>query len=157
MDIVGQQFKQRPAEFEQIQKLLSAQAMRFNREPAHWGFIAQRKDYESLLGRCDVVLSTALHDFQGLSIQEATLAGCAPLAPADLVYPEYLPTENLYAREATEQQSAAHILAKLEKWQERKAKGEALPTVNLEDFKSAALAPSYRELFRQTLEAHSQT
>jgi glycosyltransferase involved in cell wall biosynthesis len=155
LHIVGQQFKQRPAEFAEAEALLAAQARRFGRQPAHCGFIKDRADYEALLWRCDIVLSTALHDFQGLSVQEAALAGCSPLTPDDLVYPEYLPAANLYARETSEPRTAINILSRLEQWQRLKERGEPLPTVSLTGYTGAALAPRYRELFESTIAAHN--
>lgn len=154
LHIVGQQFKQRPPEFAEAQTLLAAQARRFGRAPAHCGFIEDRTAYEALLRRCDVVLSTALHDFQGLSVQEAVLAGCTPLTPDDLVYPEYLPAENLYTRDAADGRTAEHILDRLEKWQGIIEEGQALPKVTLNSYTSAALASRYRTLFESTLAAH---
>jgi hypothetical protein len=42
LHIVGQQFKQRPAEFAEAEALLAAQARRFGGQPAHCGFIKDR-------------------------------------------------------------------------------------------------------------------
>jgi glycosyltransferase involved in cell wall biosynthesis len=68
----------------------------------HAGYLESALDYQNLLlsGRMDVVVSTALHEFQGLAILEATLAGIFPLCPYRLAYPEYLPPECLYKTDA---------------------------------------------------------
>lgn len=77
LHVVGQQFRQQPAEFEEIkQLLLECKAL------GEWGFIESEASYRRLLCDADVVLSTALHDFQGLSILEAVASGCKPLLPA---------------------------------------------------------------------------
>jgi len=57
------------------------------------GFIDDPKAYHHSLGTCDVVVSTARHEFYGISILEALSAGCTPLVPDRLAYPEILPPE----------------------------------------------------------------
>jgi len=41
-------------------------------------------------------VSTAIHEFFGVSVIEGILGGCFPLCPNSLVYPEYLGKDNLY-------------------------------------------------------------
>ena len=53
-------------------------------------FVEDRGRYLEVLGRCDVVASTALHEFFGVAFTEAMAAGCAPLAPSRLNYPSLL-------------------------------------------------------------------
>ncbi|NKB86847.1 MAG: DUF3524 domain-containing protein [Acidobacteria bacterium] len=55
----------------------------------HQGFLP-RADYVALLGQARVVLSTANHEFFGISVVEAACAGAAPLLPHRLSYPEIL-------------------------------------------------------------------
>lgn len=55
-----------------------------------------RADYEALLGRAGIAVSTALHEFQGLAVLEAASAGAAPLVPDALVYPEQFPERYRY-------------------------------------------------------------
>ena len=50
-------------------------------------YVEERPRFLELLGRCDVVASTARHEFFGLAFAEAMAAGCAPLAPRRLNYP----------------------------------------------------------------------
>jgi len=47
--------------------------------------------YRRLLLRGDVVLSTAVHEFFGVAPVEAMAAGCVPLLPDRLSYPELVP------------------------------------------------------------------
>ena len=54
----------------------------------HWGYQASRDMYERVLSEVDVVVSTADHEFFGISILEATAAGAYPLVPRRLAYPE---------------------------------------------------------------------
>src|SRR5690606_3402705 len=82
--IVGQQFRQTPAVFDEIKQLLFD-----NNALGNWGYIDGAEEYQQLLRESHVVISTALHDFQGLSILEAVAAGCIPLVPNRQAYPEW--------------------------------------------------------------------
>ncbi|MCP4709148.1 MAG: glycosyltransferase family 4 protein [Planctomycetes bacterium] len=44
------------------------------------------------MARSDIVVSTARHEFYGLSVLEAAAARCYPLLPNRLSYPELIPT-----------------------------------------------------------------
>lgn len=67
---------------------------RFRREFAddieHDGFLDESA-YRTALAGCDWVLSTARHEFFGIAVVEALLAGCLPWLPDRLSYPELLP------------------------------------------------------------------
>ena len=151
LHIVGQQFKQQPEEFDECRRLLHAHCISLNLEDAHFGFIESATDYHTLIHSCDVALSTALHDFQGLAMQEAAIAGCCPLAPADLVYPEYLPPENLYSVTQDNTHTARNVFEKLKRWQEDKNEGVALPRVSLTQFFEENLTARYQQLFARTI------
>ncbi len=62
----------------------------------HIGRLKDRKAYWELLGRSHVVVSTAVHEFFGISVLEAVHAGARPLAPDRLAYRETLPAEYRY-------------------------------------------------------------
>jgi glycosyltransferase involved in cell wall biosynthesis len=55
---------------------------------------AEEERYVRLLRRSDVVVSTARHEFFGVSIVEAIYAGCFPVLPNRLSYPELIPPEH---------------------------------------------------------------
>lgn len=54
-----------------------------------WGFL-EGDDYAQALAESDVVVSTAWQETQGIAVIEATRAGCDPLLPDRLSYPEVL-------------------------------------------------------------------
>jgi glycosyltransferase involved in cell wall biosynthesis len=87
--MVGQQFRQSPPVFTDIQAAFSSRLV-------HCGHIESRMEYRELLRAADVVLSTALHEFQGLAVMEAVASGCLPVVPARLVYPECYPSRFCY-------------------------------------------------------------
>ena len=148
LHVVGQQFRSSPAEFEKIATLLEQHAADLSIDQGSFGFVEKRERYIYLLKNCEVVLSTALHDFQGLAIQEACTLGSTPLVPDALVYPEYIDSEFLYPfNEASgDEANCAGILKQLDIWQRMLAKDIPLPKVTLDDFSQKALRPKYAEI-----------
>ena len=59
-----------------------------------------KQAYYKVISKCDLVLSTSLHEFFGVALIEACLFGVYPLLPNRLVYPEIYPKECLYSTEA---------------------------------------------------------
>ncbi|MCX7545706.1 tRNA-queuosine alpha-mannosyltransferase domain-containing protein [Marinicella gelatinilytica] len=79
------------------------------------GYVDNRQDYLKILQTGDVVLSTAYHDFQGVSLLEAVACGCLPVAPDRLVYPDLYPADNLYtSTPGSPKVEAEAILVKLQ-------------------------------------------
>lgn len=153
MHIVGEQFRARPPAFNQMQNLLRQQASTLNITEGEFGFMDNQQDYFTLLQRADVVLSTALHDFQGLAIQEACAFGCTPLAPDNLVYPEYLAAQFLYPMQDQGENTAQHIASRLIEWQEMKLAGTSLPKAELKEFTQEALQDKYAAVFSRLMRA----
>ena len=102
--IVGQQFRDAPKVFERFRDELSAHI-------GVWGFVEDKAEYRRLMQQSHVVLSTSLHDFQGLSILEATAAGCLPLVPDRLAYREFIPDEFRYDSYLNSEDREAEALA----------------------------------------------
>ena len=109
--IVGEQFRHIPKAFRDIQLKLQSHASRLGLELGTFGYVNSRLEYHALLQSSDLVLSTALHDFQGLAIQEACLAGCSPITPRALVYPEYIPENCMYGNSGSGKEQAIEIVA----------------------------------------------
>lgn len=87
--ILGESFKRSPGIFDEAKERLSHRVM-------HSGYVSSQADYFRWLKRCDIVVSTSLHEFFGISVLEAVRAGCRPLLPGRLSYPELFPEEFLY-------------------------------------------------------------
>ena len=151
LHVVGQQFRSSPAEFKKIAALLEQHAAALAIDQGSFGFVENREGYISLLRRCDVVLSTAEHDFQGLAIQEACTLRCTPLVPDALVYPEYIDSEFLYPfnESSGDEANCAGILKHLQDWQSMLTKNIALPRVTLDGFSQKTLRPKYAELLER--------
>lgn len=60
------------------------------------GHLDSREDYELHLAGGGVIVSTADHEFFGVGVLEAVLAGAVPVLPDDLAYPETLPSAWFY-------------------------------------------------------------
>ncbi|MCZ6829513.1 MAG: glycosyltransferase, partial [Gammaproteobacteria bacterium] len=142
LHVVGQQFREQPPAFAELRSLLAdAQAL------GSWGFIRDHGEYLNLLGQCEVALSTALHDFQGLALMQACGAGCSPLAPARLVYPEWLDEAFLYPGDAADpQREAAGAVAMILALAEKRASGQSLPLADVSRFSSDVLLDEYRRV-----------
>lgn len=82
--LAGQNFRVQPVEFEEARVRLGDRLI-------HYGYVESLADYARLLWQSDIVLSTALHEFFGVSIVEAIYCGCLPILPRRLSYPELLP------------------------------------------------------------------
>lgn len=87
--ILGQSFRKKPGIFAVAQDKLRHKIM-------HCGFAESRNEYANLLVQGDIVISTAKHEFYGISVIEAVRAGCIPLLPNRLSYPELFPGQYLY-------------------------------------------------------------
>lgn len=87
--VLGRAFGRVPEIFEQARARLGG---RINQ----WGWAEDRAEYWRWLFWADVAVSTARQEYLGLSLAEAVWAGCRPLAPDALVYPELYPGEFRY-------------------------------------------------------------
>jgi len=140
LSVVGERFRHRPPAFAAIRE-------RHGGRLVHWGFMEQRADYDALLATADVVISTALHDFQGLSMLEAMAAGCLPLAPDRLAYPEYVPARQRYESHPDDPEREAEAAAGRLMGMLRVGEGAAAP----EAWRLSRLAPRYGALFEEVM------
>lgn len=90
--VCGQRFSRVPPVFAETESALQARAIQ-------WG-PADASTYRELLDRADVVLSTAHHEFFGVSVMEAVHHGARPLVPDRLAYRELWPEVFRYGDDA---------------------------------------------------------
>lgn len=153
LHVVGEQFREQPVAFTTIDTLLNELATTTGLPRGHFAHIEAAEQYYDLLRTCDVVLSTARHDFQGLAIQEAVLSGCAPLAPDALVYPEYLAPAHRYPVTGNLKVDATTIADRLTEWLDWRRGGRPLPQQALDAFELANVRARYAQLFEDLLRA----
>ena len=106
----------------------------FNRQIEKWGYLESRDEYINALLWADVAVSTAKHEFFGITMAESAAAGAFPLAPDRLAYPEVLGKSSdnaveafLYAdgpdKLADSLTRLAELLAKDDLWQGQPLRG----------------------------------
>lgn len=144
--IVGQQFRQIPPAFEKIKTLIDESKLL---ELEQWGYLQNKEDYQRCLAESDMVLSTAMHDFQGLAVLEAVAAGCIPVLPNRLVYPEWFAASYLYSKDARPRVSAKSARQLIEAFTDHQGKREA-PDIYALLWKE--LAPRYQKILADLLQ-----
>lgn len=153
LHVVGQQFRQQPAAFEQIKQLLIT-----HNALGQWGYLESTACYRELMHASDLVLSTALHDFQGLAVLEAVAAGCIPLVPKRQAYPEWFGQEYCYASHLVQPELEAQEMAQqLQQLSQNFYTGTwpSLPDITAMNWKN--LAPLYSALLLEVAENTKHT
>ncbi|RKY11246.1 MAG: DUF3524 domain-containing protein [Planctomycetota bacterium] len=82
LSVIGPQFREVPQVFAWAKDFFADHIER-------WGY-QNPNDYTASLADADVIVSTATHEFFGLSVVEAIAAGAFPILPRRLSYPELL-------------------------------------------------------------------
>ena len=136
--ILGEQFRHVPEEFDWIKNQFSHRIIQF-------GFAENREDYFAFLANSDFILSTALHEFQGLSVLEAVSLGCIPILPNRQVYPELFSDEFLYAENLKDiSQEANNAVDLIQALIQKKAK-----TPEVGDYQAKKLLTQYNALIEE--------
>ena len=87
VSVLGESFREVPSVFSEYHTKLADHIL-------HWGYQESREAYAAALQSGDVFVSTAEHEFFGLAAAEAMAAGCLPLLPQRLAYPELVTDPN---------------------------------------------------------------
>jgi glycosyltransferase involved in cell wall biosynthesis len=132
--IAGQSFRETEA-------LVVEAASSLGDRLVHVGEPESRIEYARLLASADIAVSTARNEFFGLAMLEAAYAGCAPLVPDRLVYPELYPADMRYG---TQEQLVARLRSLIA---ERPAPGTARAIA--EPYTFERLVPRYAEVFER--------
>ena len=103
--VLGKSFTTVPEIFKEAKNRLSHRLF-------HMGYAKSRRDYARWLKHGDIAVSTARHEFFGISMIEAVRAGCRPLVPERLSYPELFPEEFLYNEDSFTDRLKQEILRK---------------------------------------------
>jgi len=135
--VAGQEFADRPAVFDEARGILGDRLVMLGRPDG-------ADAYARLLASCDVAVSTARNEFFGLAMIEAAYAGCRPLVPERLAYPEVYPADMRYADDG------ALVTRLRELVRERPAPGEARAVA--EEYTFDRLVPRYRAVFERVME-----
>ncbi len=82
--VLGKSHRKKPEIFDEAKEYLS-------KEIIHWGYANSKTEYYELLVKANILLVTGVQDFFGISVVEAIAAGCYPVLPKRLAYPEHIP------------------------------------------------------------------
>lgn len=137
--LCGENFSQAPAAFDQANNDFADRII-------HRGH-ADSETYRSLLHEAEITISTANHEFFGISVIEATACGVFPILPLRLSYPELIPAE---LHEAVLYQTDDELDARLD-WalqhpQQRRDVAEKLAK-KVQQYDWSIQAPRYDESF----------
>ena len=153
VSVIGQSFRDKPDVFDKAK-------IKFSDNIVRWGYQKSRSKYENSLLEADVIVSTANHEFFGLSVLEAIAAGAYPLVPKRLSYPEILSLEKIKGAEQFFYDGTVEGLAKkLNLLADRIQCGEIWPdSINpeifIERFKWQNLTHQYDEALEKLAEMY---
>ena len=139
--LAGENFRIQPAEFTEARERLGPRLV-------HFGYAESEAAYARLLWDADVVLSTAMHEFFGVSVVEAVYCGAAPVLPRRLSYPELIPPE---FHAACLYDDFAGLLARLRAFLTRETPTPELRPA-LARFDWSAMGPVYDDLLEDVAE-----
>lgn len=139
----GENFSQDAAAFDKAIATLGEKVM-------HVGFASAEK-YAYLLQQTSVTFSTAQHEFFGISMVEAMLAGASLLLPRRLSYPELVPEQLHHAVFYDDFQMLVGKLEQLLQGDEMRRQIGRTLKAHAQQFTWTTLAPQYDQAFTSTL------
>ncbi|GAA0787220.1 tRNA-queuosine alpha-mannosyltransferase domain-containing protein [Marinobacterium sediminicola] len=144
LHVVGQQFRHTPKVFDHIHQTLEE-----GDNLGYWGHVESLEEYRQLLQQADVVLSTALHDYQGIAVLEGVAAGCTPVVPDRLAYRELFDSEYRYAQT----HEAEALTARLERLSALKRNNHPMPCPSIRQLSWTHQKPEYQRAMDKAREA----
>ncbi len=84
LSVIGQQYSNSPSIFSEAKTY-------FKNEIVNWGYQNSYSEYITALSEADILVSTANHEFFGISVIEAVAQEVFPILPNRLSYPELFP------------------------------------------------------------------
>ncbi|WP_233998933.1 tRNA-queuosine alpha-mannosyltransferase domain-containing protein [Microbulbifer pacificus] len=132
LNMMGQSFRSSPDEFTTIQTCFADHLLVV-------GYVESAELYRATLKHSHIILSTANHEFQGLSVMEAVALGCCPVVPDALAYPEYYGSEHRYS-------SVSGAVDRLKTLAGYLSEGRALPRLDMSGYSWSHLGTEYRDL-----------
>lgn len=125
--------------FRETEQYVHRAASSFGDRLVHVGEPESRDAYAALLATSDVAVSTARNEFFGVAMIEACYAGCAPIVPDRLAYPEFYELECRYgSREQLVARLRGAVLHRSEPYSARD---------RARSFTMDILAPRYAKVF----------
>ena len=79
LSVLGECYEEKPQVFEDAKE-------KFQDKIVNFGFLPSKEDFYKVLESADIAVSTADHEFFGVSMVEAVRLGCFPVAPNRLRY-----------------------------------------------------------------------
>ena len=143
--MTDQQFRQMPTVFSEIKKIYSHRLVQF-------GYVENLDQYHALLESADIVLSTALHEFQGLAVMEAVINNCIPIVPDRLVYPEIYPASSRYESCPDDPEKEARAAAGLILKVVTALEEEGVARPELSAFGIEHIEPLYKQVFHDIVQ-----
>jgi len=135
LELAGQRFRRVPDPLAELTRRFGARV----RDRGDLG----EGDYLAFTAAGGLALSTALHDFQGLSVLEAAAAGCVPVVPDRLAYPEWFGEAYRYPSLSDPLEEGRALARRIAELLEASA-----PPPSLDALRFESLAGRYRALFR---------
>lgn len=141
LSVVGESFRDVPPVF-------AAARAEFAAEIAQWGFLPSHAAYLALLQSADLFVSTAVHEFFGISAAEAILAGCLPVLPRRLAYPELVDEYSHLLYEGPAVSLTRHLQRLIHDTDFRNAaiEEQTITQAKLAQLRWPVLAPNYDDL-----------
>jgi glycosyltransferase involved in cell wall biosynthesis len=145
--LIGQQFRQSPEVFSRMRD-------QHRDRLVHFGNLPSSGDLHAVMERADLVLSTSLHEFQGLAVLEAVARGCVPVVPDRLAYTEIYPARFRYRSHLQDPLREAAAAAALVRTLAVELGAGAISAPGVGPWGTTALRPRYRAVIEELAGHH---